>query len=565
MQPRLEINDFVQDPVRFSLYVQAIERMYQADQAADPRSHFQIGGIHGKPYEAWDGLRPAVEPTPKQWRGYCTHGMVTFPTWHRPYVVLYEQILQQHAVNIASEYRDAGKFTEAAKTLRVPYWDWASSDGAVPPPAIITEPLLNILRPPDGAVHAIANPLLKYTFHPVHDSFCPPIFTSPTTLRHPRLNANGEYESDVESLQQCLNQEHEQTMYKTYMMLISLHTWPLFSNHRTNPPNAQPGVANSLESVHDSIHRYVGGKGPGHMGATSMAGFDPIFFLHHCNVDRMLSLWRALNFKVWVTRDKAGDGGSITIPPDALVDANTELTPFRVNPNQCWASAGLETTQQFGYTYPEFDGLDMNNPSEVRDQIAKKINELYGGIVFGSLGTEADPGDDTTVIYDWTARVRVKQYEVGTSFSVLIFIGGEIPEADRRLADTYVGSFDTFVNTDTSQCENCQRQRDQEIVVEGFVHLNLSIVRLRRARGQSLPGSFDPHIIEPYLEGESLQWCIEKADGETVVLTEDTSLEVTVIATPLTRGPGETLPTVGEPKFYHGITAHRRGGSHGEE
>jgi tyrosinase len=50
--------------------------------------YFQIAGIHGRPYLPWDGVigSGVVDPT----RGYCTHGSILFPTWHRPYLALFE-------------------------------------------------------------------------------------------------------------------------------------------------------------------------------------------------------------------------------------------------------------------------------------------------------------------------------------------------------------------------------------------------------------------------------------------------------------------------------------------
>lgn len=30
-------------------------------------------------------------------------------------------------------------------------------------------------------------------------------------------------------------------------------------------------------------------------------GFDPIFWLHHCQVDRLMSLWSAMHPGVWVS------------------------------------------------------------------------------------------------------------------------------------------------------------------------------------------------------------------------------------------------------------------------
>ena len=111
---RLEINVFVKNDQHFSLYIQALrthrprlERSFH-DYSFDPHgffpvamqqrpqneltSYFQIGGIHGLPYIAWDAENP--DPVSVDgWRGYCTHGSVLFPTWHRPYVMLYEVVV----------------------------------------------------------------------------------------------------------------------------------------------------------------------------------------------------------------------------------------------------------------------------------------------------------------------------------------------------------------------------------------------------------------------------------------------------------------------------------------
>lgn len=66
------------------------ERMSATTQA-EVKSFFQVGGIHGLPYVPWDGVTGDQPFDPNnQWGGYCTHGSVLFPTWHRPYVLLYE-------------------------------------------------------------------------------------------------------------------------------------------------------------------------------------------------------------------------------------------------------------------------------------------------------------------------------------------------------------------------------------------------------------------------------------------------------------------------------------------
>lgn len=62
--------------------------MSEADQK-QVASAFQIGGIHGMPYTEWDGSG-GEKPVSDEWEGYCTHGSVLFPIWHRPYVAVYE-------------------------------------------------------------------------------------------------------------------------------------------------------------------------------------------------------------------------------------------------------------------------------------------------------------------------------------------------------------------------------------------------------------------------------------------------------------------------------------------
>jgi len=108
---RLEINDFVRpDNIeQFSLFVQALSKLsivlyippsllidcrtlvvlYNIPQQ-ESLSYFGISGIHGRPYVQWEGAG-GNQPVPEaDFGGYCVHGSVLFPTWHRPYLALYE-------------------------------------------------------------------------------------------------------------------------------------------------------------------------------------------------------------------------------------------------------------------------------------------------------------------------------------------------------------------------------------------------------------------------------------------------------------------------------------------
>ena len=48
-------------------------------------------GIHSYPLVGWDGEKGVPDKVGKDpYPGYCAHNGVTFPIWHRPYLLLYE-------------------------------------------------------------------------------------------------------------------------------------------------------------------------------------------------------------------------------------------------------------------------------------------------------------------------------------------------------------------------------------------------------------------------------------------------------------------------------------------
>jgi tyrosinase len=47
-----------------------------------------------------------------------------------------------------------------------------------------------------------------------------------------------------------------------------------------------------IEEVHDTVHGWVGGS----MGIVGIAAFDPIFWAHHCMIDRIWYLWQIENY-----------------------------------------------------------------------------------------------------------------------------------------------------------------------------------------------------------------------------------------------------------------------------
>jgi hypothetical protein len=91
---------------------------------------------------------------------------------------------------------------------------------------------------------------------------------------------------------------------------------------------------NQISGVHGSVHVRTGGD----MGSVPTASYDPIFYLHHANVDRLWADWQ-------------------TAHPDALpaAEASFQLQPFPRPHSAEWKTgADVESTAVLGYRYRRF-------------------------------------------------------------------------------------------------------------------------------------------------------------------------------------------------------------------
>ena len=98
---RLDISKLFpsQDPFiqkQWTLFILALER-FKMMKVDEKLSYFQVAGIHGYPETSWDGADPPpqdptgeIPPGADPFGGYCHHNSISFPTWHRPYMLLYE-------------------------------------------------------------------------------------------------------------------------------------------------------------------------------------------------------------------------------------------------------------------------------------------------------------------------------------------------------------------------------------------------------------------------------------------------------------------------------------------
>ena len=104
----------------------------------DPNSFFMLGGFHGEPF------RGAGWGNSAYWGGYCNHGNVLFPTWHRVYLYKLELALQS---------------IPGCQDVMLPYWDETNEESLKNGiPWALTEEFFTL----DGV--QIPNPLRSFIF-----------------------------------------------------------------------------------------------------------------------------------------------------------------------------------------------------------------------------------------------------------------------------------------------------------------------------------------------------------------------------------------------------------------
>lgn len=117
-QPRLEIRQLEQNADQWNLFMLAMQA-FQNTNHNDVMSWYQLAGIHGMPYQEWNGV-PGGNPG----TGYCPHSSPLFICWHRPYVAAWEQAMLSNAQSVVNSFSGADKtrYQNALATLRHPYW-----------------------------------------------------------------------------------------------------------------------------------------------------------------------------------------------------------------------------------------------------------------------------------------------------------------------------------------------------------------------------------------------------------------------------------------------------------
>jgi tyrosinase len=308
--------------------------------------------------------------------------------------------------------------------------------------------------------------------------------------------------------------------YNDYIYLANEEWTPQLSN----------GSLESLESLHDTIHLLAGGQNTrmGHMSYPPYAAFDPIFWLHHCMVDRIFALWQTLHPETWITPHRALQSTHTTSRGE-IQDSQTALTPFYSSDNGTfWTSDGVRDHTRFGYTYPELLSESASRTEERQAAVRRAVNRLYGrqspAVLFlsstnlasqrarsGRLGGDATSLEMASLsrtanerifhgsnrYHEWTANIRVEKQACDGPFSILIFLGCPPDDPlDWMSSPSHIGTMGVWTAGKQDHGENGQMAMDG-LYVSGTVPLTAALVQ-KIAAGEL--ASLEPNEVEFYLK-----------------------------------------------------------------
>lgn len=379
--PRLEIRQLQSsNPNQWTLFLLAMQQ-FHAQAQTDATSYYQISGIHGVPRTNYNGV--AQCSTCANTDGYCTHDSVHFPSWHRVYLALFEQHLVATAVSIANAWPTTGnsvtraQMQTAASTLRLPYWDWAAipANGGPDLPPSITDKSISINT--QTGQKTIINPLFRHDFTDASGLVYSPFINWKVTLRYPSSTAANAVSQNQNAIS-AFDNIRASLQDQVYQLFATCANYLHFSNGAAGSSTTQ--CSNSLEGIHNTIHTTSGG-GPsstvnagGHMYYLATAAFDPVFWLHHCNTDRLFALWQTLHPAQYGATQNALNP-TWTIAQGSAQNKNSPLTPFTKDASgNFWTTAQVQNwNTTFHYTYPEYTNSDGSKAA-----ITDAVNRLYG-------------------------------------------------------------------------------------------------------------------------------------------------------------------------------------------
>lgn len=268
---------------------------------------------------------------------------------------------------------NAAAYQAAAATWRTPYWDWAANPAL---PLVASTPNITV-NGPSGQV-TVPNPLWSYRWqqYPLNSNWFPTsqdrnLWGWPQTTRQPDSRGNSQI-NIVDSNLADLAKSLKDSIYNVLTRV---------TDYNTMATTASRGA--SFEAPHNDVHTTMYAV----MAYLDYSAFDPIFMLHHCNIDRYIAMWQAINYNRTFQTVAVATNGQFSTVRGSLVNGDSPLRPFYRDTNGNFHTGrSVANIAPFGYTYPEIDDWSQNKEG-TRAAVIAAVNRLYGGGLAGSQPT----------------------------------------------------------------------------------------------------------------------------------------------------------------------------------
>ena len=312
------------DPILW--YARGVKAM-KARPLNDPTSWRFFGAMHGFDQNLWsqlglldEGDQPPSDGDMKTYWMQCQHGSWYFLPWHRGYLLALEAVV-----------RDAiAQLSGPSATWALPYWNYFKPGQNQLPPAFASPDW------PDGTGD---NPLyVVQRYGPDNNGsiYIPTDQVDQNALGDSRFVGPGQGGSQG---------------------FGGVSTGFAHSGQRHGGVESQP---------HDAVHVLVGGgddQNPGLMSFPDLAGLDPIFYLHHANIDRLWEVWNRGN------PSHADPADAKWVQGPASIGERAFAMPMPGGRSWAYTPADTVSLSTLGYGYD-----DVSAPAQ--PQIASRFQRL---------------------------------------------------------------------------------------------------------------------------------------------------------------------------------------------
>ncbi|KAH8887511.1 Di-copper centre-containing protein [Thozetella sp. PMI_491] len=150
----------------------------------------------------------------------------------------------------------------------------------------------------------------------------------------------------------------------------------------------------SFENPHNGVHNWASFPN-GTMTDVNWSVFDPLFFLHYANIDRLVALWQAIHCNESTF--------------NVTIHSSLSSTDKRFH-----TSNSVRDIEVLGYTYPELSEEGTMRPEELASAVRARVKVLYGvgAPVSKRVHHKGSRSGSSARVKYYTAEIEVERAEL---------------------------------------------------------------------------------------------------------------------------------------------------------